>query len=89
MSSGGRRGIDVSGVTSMRIQNASDFETQREVQLVYQTFASSTGANAYQNETPNSTGYYLKFLEGAKERASCSNCVGLPYQQALTMSFRT
>ena len=86
MSSGGQRGIDVSGITSMRIQTASDFTTQREVQLVYQTFASSTGANAYQNETPNSTGYYLKFIEGVKEQ--CSNCVGLPYQNMLTMRFR-
>jgi hypothetical protein len=89
MSSGGQRGIDVSGVTSMRLQSASDYTTQREVQLVYQTFASSTGANAYRNETPNSTGYYLKFLEGANERASCSNWVGLPSQQSRTITFRS
>lgn len=73
----------------MRLQNSTDFVTQRKLQLVYQTFASTTGANAYQNETPNSTGYYLQFLQGAKERASCTTCTGLPYQQRLTMSFRT
>ena len=87
MSSGGQRGIDVSGITGLRIQNASDFTTQAKVRLVYQTFASSTGANAYQNETPNGNNYYLQFLEGVKE--NCSNCPGLPYQKAIQMSFRT
>lgn len=87
MSSGGRRGIDLSGITSLRIQNASDFVTQDRVRLVYQTFASATGANAYQNETPNGNDYYLQFLQGIKE--NCSNCVGLPYQKAVRMSFRT
>lgn len=71
----------------MRLQNMTDVVTQRRLRLVYQTFASTTGANAYQNETPNSTGYYLDFLKGVKE--ACSNCTGLPYQQRLTMSFRT
>lgn len=87
MSSGGQRGIDVSGITAMRLQNASDYTLRTKSQLVFQTFASTTGANAYLNETPNSSGYYLQFLQGAKE--NCSNCVGLPYQQRLTMRFRT
>jgi hypothetical protein len=87
MSSGGQRGIDVSGITSMRIQNASDFVTQQRVRLVYQTFASTTGANAYVNETPNANDSYLQFLQGVKE--SCSNCVGLPYQWRISRSFRT
>ena len=87
MSAGGQRGIDVSGVTAMRIQNASDFVVQERIRLVYQTFASSTGANAYQNETPNANGSYLDFLQGLKE--NCSNCTGLPYQWRVTRSFRT
>jgi hypothetical protein len=87
MSSGGQRGIDVSGITSLRLQNASDYVTRERVQLVYQTFASTTGANAYQNETPNATGSYLQFLQGVKE--SCSNCTGLPYQMLINRSFRT
>jgi hypothetical protein len=87
MSSGGQRGIDVSGITSLRIQNTSDYVTRERVQLVYQTFASTTGANAYQNETPNATGSYLDFLQGVKE--SCSNCTGLPYQWRVSRSFRT
>lgn len=94
MSSGGQRGIDVSGITTMRIQNASDFTRDLKLQLVYQTFASSTGANAYRNETPNSVGYFMDFVQGAKERATCSNCVGLAFlynspNAALNMNFRT
>ena len=87
MSSGGQRGIDISGVTTMRIQNASDATTREKVQLVYQTFASTTGANAYQNQTPNATGSFLQFLQGIKE--NCSNCTGLPYQQSKVRLFRT
>lgn len=87
MSSGGQRGIDISGVTTMRIQNASDRIVQRRVRLVYQSFASTTGANAYQNQTPNATGTFLQFLHGVKE--SCSNCTGLPYQNPKVLSFRT
>lgn len=55
--------------------------------MVYQTFASSTGANAYLNETPNANGSYLSFLQGLKE--NCSNCTGLPYQWRVSRSFRT
>ena len=87
MSSGGQRGIDVSGINSMRLQNASDFVTQDRVRLVYQTFASTTGANAYRNQTPNANDSYLSFLQGVKE--SCSNCTGLPYQWDISRNFRT
>lgn len=87
MSAGGQRGIDVSGITSMRLRDAADVTARTRVQLVYQTFASTTGANAYQNETPNATGSYLSFLQGVKE--GCSNCVGLPYQWRISRSFRT
>lgn len=87
MSAGGVRGIDLSGITSMRIQDASEFVTQERVRLVYQTFASSSGANAYQNQTPNANGSYVDFLAGLKE--SCSNCTGLPWQWRVNRSFRT
>jgi hypothetical protein len=87
MSAGGQRGYDLSGITSLRQQNASDATTQARVRLVYQTFASSSGANAYANETPNGAGYYLQFLQGAKE--SCVSCTGLPYQNRIAWSFRT
>jgi hypothetical protein len=87
MSSGGQRGIDVSGITSLRLQNASDYVVRERVQLVYQTFASATGANAFLNETPNANDSYLQFLQGVKE--SCSNCTGLPYQWRVSRSFRT
>ena len=52
MSSGGRRGVDVSGVgigpqvgilgQGMRIQNASDVTYQRKVQLIYTTNNANT-----------------------------------------------
>lgn len=87
MSAGGQRGIDVSGITSLRIQNASDAITRRRIRLVYQTFASTTGANAYINETPNANASYVDFLSGLKE--SCSNCTGLPYQKLVTRTFRS
>jgi len=87
MSAGGQRGIDISGITTYRVQNASDFTYQNRTRLVYQTFASTTGANAYLNETPNANGSYLDFLRGAKQ--SCSVCDGLPWQWRLSRSFRT
>jgi len=95
MSSGGQRGIDVSGVQPMRLQNASDFTERRKVQLVYQTFASTTGANAYTNQTPNSTGNYSNFLKGLKEQYNmatgvrCIDCSGLPYQNRAALTFRS
>lgn len=95
MSAGGQRGIDVSGVRPMRLQYASDFVERKRNQLVYQTFASTTGANAYRNQTPNANGYYLGFLEGLKEQysmstgVSCTSCAGLPYAKRVSMSFRS
>ena len=86
MSAGGQRGIDVSGITSLRVQYASDATTRTKVRLVYQTFASTTGANAYINETPNGHDSYVQFLQGAKE--SCTVCAGLPYTWSLSRSFR-
>ncbi len=72
----------------MRLQTASDVTEQTKVRLVYQTFASTTGANAYLNETPNATGSYLDFLKGLKE--SCATCtLALPYQYRASRSFRT
>jgi hypothetical protein len=87
MSSGGQRGIDLSGITSMRMQDASDVTSRTKVRLVYQTFASTTGANAYVNETPNANGSYVDYLKGIKE--SCASCTGLPWQWVASRSFRT
>ncbi len=87
MSAGGQRGIDISGVRPMRIQNASDFVERRRNQLVFQTFASTTGANAYLNETPNAWGSYLNFLQGRKE--DCSACAGLTFAYREVRNFRT
>jgi len=86
MSSGGQRGIDLSGITSLRVQTASDATTRTRIQEIYQNFASSTGANAYRNRTPNGVGLFLDFTNGRKE--GCATCVGLPYQYSVTMSFR-
>jgi hypothetical protein len=87
MGAGGQRGIDISGVTSLRVQNASDATTRTKVRLVFQTFASTTGANAYLNETPNANGSYIEYLQGIKD---CSaGCTGLPFQWRLSRSFRT
>lgn len=95
MSAGGQRGIDVSGITGLRLQTASDVTTRIRLQDIYQNFASSTGANAYRNRTPNGTGYFLDFLQGRKEVgrrdisfSDCSTCTGLAYQSNLVMSFR-
>ena len=87
MSSGGQRGIDLSGITAMRQQDASDFTSRTKLRLVYQTFASTTGANAYQNETPNGNDSYIQFLQGIKE--GCSNCTGLPFARGKLRLFRT
>lgn len=88
MSSGGQRGIDFSGITVLRRQNTSDVVASKRFQLVYQTFASTTGANAFQNETPNANGSYLDFLQGRKEITACTNCAGLAFA-GLSRSFRT
>jgi hypothetical protein len=86
MSSGGRRGIDVSGIIPLRLQNASDVVTRKSLQLTFQNFTPTIGANAYANETPNSYGAFFKFIQGRKEMYNdvsatldCSACAGLPY----------
>lgn len=96
MSAGGQRGIDVSGLTGIRLQTAGDVTYRRRAQLVFQTFASTTGANAYVNQTPNAYGSYLDFLVGDKEVgrrdisfSDCSLCVGLPYQFREIRRFRS
>ena len=87
MSAGGQRGIDLSGITILRKQYASDATRSTRLQLVYQTFASTTGANAYRNETPNANDSYLDFLQGRKEITACVNCTGLTFA-GLSRSFR-
>jgi hypothetical protein len=86
MSSGGARGIDVSGITSLRIQSASDATTRLRLQELYLNFASTTGANAWRNRTPNGYGYFLDFTMGRKE--GCASCTGLPYQFTNVLNFR-
>ena len=71
----------------MRLRDASDWTARTRVQEVYQTFASTTGANAYLNQTPNGNDSYVQFLQGVKE--SCSNCTGLPYGRGKVRLFRT
>jgi hypothetical protein len=95
MSAGGQRGTDVSGITGLRLQNASDATTRLRLQEIFQNFASTTGANAYRNRTPNGYGYFLDFTQGRKEvgrrdisGSDCSTCTGLPYQMNLVMNFR-
>lgn len=88
MSAGGLRGIDFSGITVLRKQNTSDVVASKRFQLVYQTFASTTGANAFQNETPNANGSYIDFLQGRKEVRACIDCSGLAFT-GLSRSFRT
>lgn len=79
----------------MRLQYASDFVERRRNQLVFQTFASTTGANAYLNQTPNAWGSYLNFLQGRKEQFSmstgldCSACAGLAMAYREVRNFRT
>lgn len=88
MSAGGQRGIDFSGITVLRRQYTSDVVASRRFQAVYQTFASTTGANAFQNETPNANGSYLDFLQGRKEVRACIDCSGLAFA-GLNRNFRT
>ena len=87
MSSGGRRGIDISGVNTMRSQNASDVIEQKKVKLVYQTFASTTGANAYVNQTPNGNDSLLQFVKGVKDCSS--GCTGLDYDFKILRQYRS
>ena len=85
MSAGGANSSNLSGITSMRLRDASDNTVQTRVRLVYQTFNSTTGANAYQGDTVNPNGYYDQYIAGIKE---CAGCAGLPYSRTATLSFR-
>lgn len=84
MSAGGQRGIDLSGITTMRIRDAADVTAQNRSKQFYQMFSTAT-VNAYSNRTPNGNNNYIDLLRGVKE---CSNCTGLPYQDAITFKFR-
>ena len=88
MSAGGLRGIDFSGITVLRKQNTSDVVASKRFQAVYQNFASTTDANAFQNETPNANGSYIDFLQGRKEIRACIDCSGLAFA-GVSRSFRT
>ncbi len=74
MSAGGQRGIDLSGITSLRIQNTSDFTTQARTKLVALDF--SANVSKIVNHNYNSDQYFRQFLNGSKE---CPGCSGLPY----------
>ena len=88
MSAGGQRGVDISGITVLRKQFSSDVVTSKRLQLVYQTFASTTGANAYMNQTPNASGSYLDFVQGRKEISTCIDCSGQAFTLDINRSFR-
>lgn len=75
MSAGGQRGIDVSGINSLRIQYPSDFVTRERLQLAYLDYSGNT--TGIRNHNYNSDQYYRQFLSGIKE--SCTTCTGLPY----------
>ncbi len=82
----------------MRLRDAADVTFQRKLQLVYKTYASTTGANAFMGDQVNNSFSYLQFLQGLKESTSstaggcttCSNAAGqgLPYQFSATWTFR-
>ena len=70
----------------MRIRDASDFVTRKQLQLTYQTYASTSTANAFMGDLVNSAGAYLQYREGLKEQrdplisnAVCTSCTGLPF----------
>jgi hypothetical protein len=91
MSSGGQRGIDVSGNgnrgVGARIMSASDVTIDIRRSLTFVTNNASATANipawnsrnALQNHTPNGNNFVQEFLRGAKE-CDCSG--GQPVYQA-------
>jgi hypothetical protein len=77
MSAGGQRGIDVSGITSLRIQNASDVTRQKQFQLVFRD-VTQVSSNGFPNHSFfNSDQYFRQVINGTKEY--CIGCTGLPY----------
>ena len=85
MSAGGQNSTSLSGIQSMRIQNASDVIAVARVQGVHRMF-NSTAPTAFRNRTPNGYDFFLQFLQGRKE--GCANCTGLPYQPLTTNTTR-
>ena len=75
MSSGGQNGTDISGVTGMRIQYASDVTEQLKKQRLYQS--ANTDPTRFQWHNFNPTGLRLNVLLGKVECKSCSGV--LPY----------
>ena len=70
----------------MRLQTASDVTTRAQLQLTYQTYASTTGANAFMGDLVNASGAFLRFNQGIKE--NCAVCAGLPYGNPTVWTFR-
>jgi len=75
MSSGGQNGTDISGVTTMRIQYASDFTDKLNKQRLYQS--ANTDPTRFQWHNFNPTGLRLNTLLGKVECLDCSGV--LPY----------
>ena len=70
----------------MRLRDASDVVTRKQLQLTYQTYASATATNvAYIGDLPNAAGAFFRFQQGLKEQTdpsaaeTCTACTGLPY----------
>jgi hypothetical protein len=77
MSSGGQNGTDISGVTMMRIQYASDVTEQLKKQRLWQS--SKEDAVRFQWHNFNPVGLNLNVLLG---RVECKQCDGvLPYKE--------
>jgi hypothetical protein len=75
MSSGGQNGTDISGVTTMRIQYASDVTEQLRKQRIYESTFSDPVRTQWHNFNPN--GLYFDARLG---RVECRDCSGvLPY----------
>lgn len=85
MSAGGQRGIDVSGITSVRLQNPSDVLYKKKIDLV--AFGYGSGSNAFVTRGSNlGNDSYIEFLKGVKD---CSaNCVGQTFTWDTRRSFR-
>lgn len=77
MSSGGQNGIDLSGITGLRIQNASDVTRRRHFQMSFQDVIQIGGNTPSNHYLHNSYGYLRDALNGVKE--DCADCSGLPY----------
>jgi hypothetical protein len=92
MSAGGQRGVDLSGITASRIRDAADVTAQAKVRLVYQTLISNTNQRPYVGRIANGNNNLVQFTEGIKEisagGSNCPQCVGLPFQLSVPMTFK-